>query len=72
MTGEHYLRIYDTYKNWKTLNNKSLPSSEENNSELYVTEWKEKLKPPTLRNIWSMLRKIPNTISLVGLNFKKK
>lgn len=60
-SGERYLLVYETYKTWKSKNQKSLSSSEENNLVVYFTELKEKLKPPTLWSIWSMLRKTLNT-----------
>ncbi|XP_043267093.1 uncharacterized protein [Venturia canescens] len=59
-SSDRYLLVYNTYKTWREENKKSLSSSEENNLIIYFRTLKEKLKPPTLWSIWSMLKKTLN------------
>lgn len=56
-SSERYLLVYNTYKQWQVEHKNSLSSSDENNLIVYFNQLKEKLKPPTLWSIWSMLRK---------------
>lgn len=55
-SAERYELVYSTYQKWKEANTKSLSEYEENNLVIYFTELMNKLKPPTLWSIWSMLK----------------
>lgn len=56
-SSDRYLLVYNTYKNLREGNIKSLSKEEENNLIVYFEFLKGKLKPPTLWTIWSMFRK---------------
>lgn len=56
-SADCYILVYNTYKKWLTEHQNSLSSSHENNLLVYFKQLQEKLKPPTLWSIWSMLRK---------------
>ena len=56
-SADRYILVYNTYKKWLTEHQNSLSSSHENNLLVYFKQLQEKLKPPTLWSIWSMLRK---------------
>ena len=56
-SSDRYLLVYNTYKKWQEEHKNSLSNSDENNLIVYFNMLKEKLKPPTLWSIWSMLRK---------------
>nr|XP_046479430.1 uncharacterized protein LOC124217610 [Neodiprion pinetum] len=67
-SSDRYLLVYNTYKTWRGENKKSLPSSEENNLIIYFQTLKEKLKPPTLWSIWSMLKKTLNIYEKINIH----
>lgn len=56
-SAERYMLVYKTYKQWQAENKNSLSNSDENNLIVYFNSLKDKLRPPTLWSIWSMLRK---------------
>lgn len=56
-SSERYLLVYNAYKKWQEEHKNSLSNSDENNLIVYFNTLKDKLKPPTLWSIWSMLRK---------------
>lgn len=55
--AERYVLDYETYQKWLNQNSKYLSDSPQKNMIVYFNELKEKLKPPTLWSIYSMLRK---------------
>lgn len=67
-SSDRYLLVYNTYKQWREENRKSLSSSEENNLIVYFESLKGKLKPPTLWSIWSMLRKTLNVKDNINIS----
>ena len=55
-SSDRYLLVYNTYKKWRRENQNSLSGNEENNLIVYFTGLKQRLAPPTLWSIWSMLK----------------
>lgn len=60
-SSDRYLLVYNAFKKWREEHKNSLSKSHESNLIIYFTQLKEKLKPPTLWSIWSMLRTTLNT-----------
>lgn len=58
---DRYLLVYETYKKWREENKNSLSTNEENNLIVYFKQISQKLKPPTLWSVWSMLKKTLST-----------
>lgn len=57
---DRYLLNYNNYKTWLEKNSNSLSDSDEHNLVVYFQKLKDKLSPPTLWSVWSMLRKTLN------------
>lgn len=66
-SADRYLLVYNTYKKWEADHENMLSSSHESNLIVYFKELQQKLKPPTLWSIWSMLKKTLNSNDAIDI-----